>query len=115
MYPNDGLAKERLATAFITTGRMIREIGYFVPPQFEHMYVDNIMMDWGRALNRLVYVDDVLFEHMHYSAQKSKIDPTYLLPSECIRRDKKRYEDFHKLGEFERTVSRLKALMPLER
>jgi hypothetical protein len=55
---------------------IVAALGYFGPPRFASMYVDNAWMAWGNAAG-ITYLDDVIMEHLHHTAGKSEYDQTY--------------------------------------
>jgi hypothetical protein len=86
VYPDDLLQGVEMPTAPAITADIIRAVGYYVPPRFDHYYIDNVWRAWGILLERYRYLPDVVIEHMHYSApvpggeeweRKAKRDRTY--------------------------------------
>lgn len=55
---------------------VIRKLGYFGPPDFQHMYVDNIWYAWGISTS-ITYLDETIIEHLHYTNGKSAADEIY--------------------------------------
>ena len=47
-------------------------------PALDHYCVDNIWTDLGRLAECLVYLPDVVIEHLHPCTGKSPLDQTYL-------------------------------------
>lgn len=76
-YGNDLLQRENLATAAVVDARIIRALGYMVPPVLAHLYADDFWMLLGRDLNNLAYLPDVIIEHMHPAAGKAERDAGY--------------------------------------
>ena len=76
-YGNDLLQGANLPTAVVMDSRIIDILGYMSPPTFKHMYLDNFWKSLGTALQTLIYRNDVIIEHMHYSVNKSEQDQTY--------------------------------------
>ncbi len=74
--PNNGDGKRRVNHWF-TGWQWIRLFGWMVPPHFEHFCPDEWVQEVAAASNRLVYMDDVLIEHMHKKYGKSPNDDTY--------------------------------------
>ena len=74
--PNNGDGKRRVNHWF--TGRRWLELfGWFLPAHFEHFCVDEWVQEVANSAGRLVYMDDVLIEHMHAKYKKSENDDTY--------------------------------------
>lgn len=76
-YADDGNSGANLCTSWMTHIRVVRALGWFLLPTCGHMYVDNAIMELGRATGRLVYVPEVTIEHMHPHWMKSVLDQTY--------------------------------------
>lgn len=76
-YGNDLLQGERLATQWFVDAEVIAKVGYMCPPGMVHMYCDNAIMDLGRGIGRLTYLDDVVIEHLHPFAGKADMDASY--------------------------------------
>lgn len=76
-YGNDLLQGPNLPTAVLMDSRIIKILGYMSPPVLKHMYLDNFWKALGHTLQTLVYRNDVIIEHMHYSVNKSEVDETY--------------------------------------
>lgn len=77
VYGDDGLQHERLCTAFFMTSNIIKALGYMAYPKLKHLYVDNFIMEIGRACSFLHYLNNVKITHYHPSANKSEWDETY--------------------------------------
>ena len=75
-YPNDGHWGEELGTHGFFHKRWFDTLGYILPPIFTVDYSDNYLMDVSRSLNRSVYMEDVVVEHMHWTFGKSQFDIT---------------------------------------
>jgi len=100
VYGNDLWQGERLATHVVAHGDLVRAVGYFSPPELEHLYVDRVWMDWGRAIHRLFYLPDIVIEHLHPDAGKAERDENYeAVNNEGIAaRDKRAYQDYRTKG-----------------
>lgn len=77
VYGNDLIWGEGLPTAVFMTADIIRALGYMHPPELIHLYLDNFWLDFGTALGKITYLDNVVIEHMHPSVGKSFEDPGY--------------------------------------
>lgn len=77
VYGNDLLQGANLPTAVLLDSRVIRALGYMAPPTFQHLYVDNVWLLWGRRLNAISYRGDVIIEHMHPVLYKAPTDTRY--------------------------------------
>lgn len=76
-YGNDLLQGERIPTAVAMTASIPRALGYMAPPELAHLYVDNVWLDWGRGLDAIMYLPDVVIEHLHPAAGKAVRDAGY--------------------------------------
>lgn len=76
-YGDDGVQGEKLATQWFMTDDVYRALGWMALPECKHFYLDNAIMDIGRAANCLHYAPSAKIEHMHFSYGKSSMDETY--------------------------------------
>jgi hypothetical protein len=76
VYGNDLLQGSNLATAVFLSARLVAALGYMAPPCLVHLYADDAWMAIGRA-TRLVYLPDVVIEHLHPVAGKAEWDDRY--------------------------------------
>ena len=78
-YGND-LSIERppgaLCTHLFMRSETCRQLGYFGPPQIQHMWVDLAWMEWMAAAGG-TYLDSCVIEHMHFLEQKAPMDVSY--------------------------------------
>lgn len=97
-YGNDLLQGASLPTAVVMDSRIVRELRCMAPPCLRHLYVDNVWLEWGRGINKLAYLQDVIIEHLHPSIGKSSQDEHYeLVNSEnAFSRDRNAFEDYAK-------------------
>lgn len=77
VYGNDLHQGERLPTAVFVDAGIVRRLGYMVPPEIQHLYMDNWFKALGERLGTLAYLPDVVIEHMHPDAGKAPIDDGY--------------------------------------
>src|SRR5678816_3733039 len=99
------------------TSDIPRALGYMCPPEFDHLCVDVVWNDWGKTLDRIKYLDDVIIEHMHYLAGKSQMDSGYaqVNSGQMAAHDSAAYRDYHDSGKFQEDVDKLMALLPKKR
>lgn len=118
VYGNDLLMGRELPTQVAISSSIIEVLGFFGPPTFTHLYVDNTWKDMGEGLGRIRYLDDVVVEHMHPSAGKAQEDAGYqsVNSKAMVRRDEKAYRLWKKYS-YERDVrhvaDRLGIVLPL--
>lgn len=77
VYGNDLLQGAALPTAVFMQSRMINAMGWMAPPVLSHLYADNAWKILGESLNGLVYLPDVIIEHLHPVNGKAVWDERY--------------------------------------
>jgi hypothetical protein len=97
-YGNDLLQGANLPTAVLLSAEIVRRIGYMVPPSLVHMYMDNFWKEFGEKIGNLVYLDNVVIEHLHYLAGKAINDLQYQEVNNpaVYEKDRIAYEDYKK-------------------
>ncbi len=81
-YPNDLFKGANLATFPILSRQTCDTIADPFPGEYRGAFIDVHIMDIFKQLkgaghDRVVYLEDVVFEHMHYRLGKSEMDETY--------------------------------------
>lgn len=108
VYGDDLMMHERLASAFAVSKKLIdkqvaarkKHTGeddlYIAAPGLIHMYMDNQMMDLGRAFGGLVYDPQIVVEHLHYTQGKSAEDEGYksVNNDEVFKHDEQVYREW---------------------
>lgn len=87
VYGNDLHRKKSLATLPILSRTVCEILGGVCPKGYLNVYIDLHLFDLFKKLarlrcSRMVYLDDVVFEHMHHEAGKSVMDTTYVKKDE---------------------------------
>lgn len=77
VYGNDLVMGENIATQLCMTRNIPIALGYAVPEGFTHLYIDNYFMELGRSVGKLVYMPEVVIQHMHPCAGTAQEDLTY--------------------------------------
>ena len=82
LYPNDLYKRNRICTFPVLSRVTCDSIGDPFPASYRGAFIDVHVMDifkrlCGHGYDRIVYLDDVVFEHMHYRLGKSAFDSTY--------------------------------------
>jgi hypothetical protein len=77
VYGNDLLQGEKMATAVAMTSDIVTTLDYMAPPQLVHLCLDLVWIDWGRGMQRITYLDDMVIEHLHPAAGKASLDAVY--------------------------------------
>lgn len=73
---------------------VIAALGFMGPPQFRHMYVDAVWMEWGRACG-ITYLPDVVIEHLHFTNHGDvQEDETYRAAYGCWAQDEAAWHDY---------------------
>lgn len=75
-YANNGRDREK-CEHFFTTSRWISLLGYMVRTEFRHFCVDQWVEEMAKDVHRLVFLRDVVIEHMHRKYSKAADDDTY--------------------------------------
>lgn len=75
-YANNGKDREK-CEHFFTTIRWINLLGYMVRTEFRHFCVDQWVEELAKGVDRLVFLRDVVIEHMHKKYGKAPEDETY--------------------------------------
>lgn len=98
VYGNDLVMGETIATELAMTSNIVKTLGYAVPEGFVHLYIDNYFMDLARAIDRLIYLPDVIVQHMHPVAGHAQEDQTYIEANspENWTNDRIRFEEYKK-------------------
>ena len=110
VYGNDLHQGERLCTAVFLTSDILVALGHFCPPGFVHMFLDSVWMGWGRGIDRLCYLPDVIIEHFHPNAGKAENDYSYEQSNGMMEQDGKRYAEYVQ-NEYAIDIEKIKAVM----
>lgn len=112
VYGNDLLQGREMPTAVAMTSDIVTTLGYMAPPAMVHLCVDLVWRDWGEALDRITYLDDVVIEHLHPAAGKAAMDESYAESGgpERVVRDGAAYHAYRD-DTLQADVKRLKVLL----
>lgn len=77
VYGDDTIQGPNIPTQVAMSAAIPRTLGYFCPPGFRHLYLDNVWKLWGESIGRLKYLPDVVVEHLHPVAGKAEWDQHY--------------------------------------
>lgn len=115
-YGNDLLQKEKLATAVFISGDIVRKLGYICTPRLTHLYIDRTWNDIGNAIGKLYYLENIIIEHMHFTAGKSDKDEQYKRVNSDYGKWVKIYDDWKKtMPEVVKLKSRPKCMITGEK
>jgi hypothetical protein len=76
---------------------VIAALGYFGPPEFQSMYVDDVWMAWGKACG-ITYLDDVSMEHLHWTQGKAPLDKVYARSAAQMKAGRQAYSEYRWSG-----------------
>ena len=95
-YGNDLLQGGNLPTAVLMTRGIVEALRGMVQPKAKHLYLDNMWKKLGTDINALYYAENVVIEHMHPLAGKSKMDDNYarVNSEQFYEHDRQVFEDF---------------------
>lgn len=113
VYGNDLFQGPNLPTAVFMDARIVRTLGYFAPPMMRHLYLDNAWKTWGETLGSLVYLPDVIIEHMHPEAGKAEWDEGHkrVNSGETYEYDRQRWDEYNASAGLAKDVAKLRAVM----
>lgn len=112
VYGDDLLQGETMPTAVAMTSNIVTALGYMAPPNMVHLCVDLVWLDWGRALDRIIHLPDVVIEHMHPANGKAALDAGYedANSPERVSSDAAAYYAYRDGGQLAADVEKLRAL-----
>lgn len=76
-YGDDRFHGRRLPTACFATADVVDALGWFCLPSAEHLFVDRVWKELGRAAGMISYLPEVVIEHLHPEAGKAVSDASY--------------------------------------
>jgi len=101
VYGNDLFQEDKLPCGGIFIhASIVNSLGWYMLPDLEHLFVDNVWKDLGTAIGRLTYLPEMVFEHMHPLAGKADWDDGYERANnqEIVDRDRVAYEAWRDAG-----------------
>lgn len=113
VYGDDLLQREAFPTAVAMTSDIVETLGYFAAPGMVHLCIDLAWRDWGLAIDRLVYLPDVVIEHLHPAAGKAAWDSGYAEVNSPERNtdDAAGYFAYRDGGQLDADAAKLRALV----
>lgn len=81
----DKINSEKHCAFPIVSRKWVQVLGYFTPGVFEFGYNDTWVFDIGKKLERLLFIPEIVTEHLHASLGKSPKDETFLRNRETSR------------------------------
>ncbi len=80
----EGIWNGQLATNIFLSREWINALGYFVGPGLRHNYVDQWLDEIAKAIERRVYIGDIMAEHIHPMKHPGVQDATYQIQEEIL-------------------------------
>lgn len=113
VYGNDLLMGERMPTAVAMTSDIVTTLGYMAPGCLVHLCLDLVWLDWGKGMQRITYLDDMVIEHLHPAAGKADTDAGYeeVNSSEQVSADSAAYYDYRDNGGLAADLEKLRKLV----
>lgn len=113
VYGNDLLQGEAMATAVAMTSDIVDTLGYMAPPALVHLCLDLVWLDWGRGIQRITYLDDMVIEHLHPANGKAVLDAGYeeVNSDAMVSADSAAYYDYRDNGGLEADLAKLRKLV----
>lgn len=110
VYGNDLIQGENLPTAVAMTSDIIETLGYMVPPNMKHMWLDNYWKELGQKTGILRYRPDVIIEHLHPIAGRAPWDDGYLAVNALMQSDKDAW-DAYVLADLEADIEKIRWIL----
>lgn len=113
VYGNDLLQGENMATAVAMTSDIVDTLGYMAPPALVHLCLDLVWLDWGRGIQRITYLDDMVIEHLHPANGKAELDAGYeeVNSDAMVSADSAAYYDYRDNGGLDTDLTKLRKLI----
>ena len=105
VYADDGMQRERIATAPFLTAEWIACVADILPGNYEHMFCDTEVTDIARLAGLLRFLPSVRITHRHYTVWQAAFDATYERSSRTMAAGRAEFE--RREGERQRLAARL--------
>lgn len=76
-YGDDLAQRQNLATQVFISSPIVLALGWMALPGAKHLFLDNTWMTLGSSMSRLIYVPQVVIEHVHPYFGKAEWDEGY--------------------------------------
>lgn len=83
-----------LSSAAVFSGDMLRTMGFWMPPGFQHSFADDVLEKLGRDLQIWRNREDVVVEHHHYMNDKAPKDHVYEANYQPYMKDQRRFVEY---------------------
>lgn len=77
VHVNDLHKRGSLLSFFMTSGKLIKAVGFISIPGLIHLKVDVLWQKIGGSIGKIFYLDDVIIEHVHPAFGKAEWDDLY--------------------------------------
>tara|TARA_R110000868_G_scaffold26805_3_gene102835 strand:- start:539 stop:2050 length:1512 start_codon:yes stop_codon:yes gene_type:complete len=88
-------APKRMHSATVWGGELLRKVGYWFPPGFNHMFIDDVWETLGRESGKWRCLMNVVVKHEHYGLDGKK-DQVYADSEAHMEHDRLAFEDWIK-------------------
>lgn len=85
-------APHRIGCCHVIRGDIADALGWIVPPDFQHMYIDDVWETIGNELGIWTCLMDVVVEHHHYLNNKAPMDDSYKNSNKHMHEDHMRFQ-----------------------
>jgi hypothetical protein len=111
-YGDDLAQRQNLATQVFISSSIVMALGWMALPGAKHLFLDNTWMTLGGSMSRLIYVPQVVIEHMHPYFGKGEMDEGYerVNASPVVEHDRAAYEAWVRDGAREDIAKALASL-----
>ena len=89
-YPDEN-AREILATMSIMGKPYYNRFGYIYHPEYVSLWCDNEAMQVAKILNKYIFINTLLFDHLHPTYKKAENDDQYRYTESFFKFDKEIY------------------------
>lgn len=98
------------AGATMWSGDLIRAVGYIFPNRLNHMFIDNVWMDLGKATGSWLLDESVVVEHEHATRMDEWKDDTHKKSESFLHGDGLRYVEWRDGGEKDLAIQAIRRL-----
>lgn len=89
-----GLGRTDTPEVWAVSTNIVKSLGWFGYPGVQHFYVDNVWADLGNGAECMVFLQDVILEHMHWTFGKGPRDHINELAIGCTAADERAYNEW---------------------
>lgn len=93
-WPDDGLHGAKLCTHPCIGGDLVRAVGWWALPSLDHNFMDTAWYSIGEETGRLIYCEEVKFDHRHPLRNRAHDDAVYRLGRRNYERDERIFTEW---------------------